>query len=81
MNDGAVFAQDPDAVNIILGAHILDDLVDVGWLVLQHREARAFGDHFRQLGDMANSLLQEFRPVVAHYQRREQKHGDHQCDD
>ena len=68
MNDGAVFAQDPDSVNITLGTHVLNDFVDVGWLVLQHREPRALGDHFRQLGDMANGLLQESLPIVVHDQ-------------
>ncbi len=47
MNHHAGLAQNPYPVNVVQGAHVLDDLGNVGLLVLQHRGAGAFGDDFR----------------------------------
>ena len=59
MGDPALFAQDPDTVDSLLIGHVVDDAVDIGRLVLQHREARALGDHFGDLDDLIGHLAED----------------------
>ncbi len=82
VDHGAVLAQNPDPVDVQLGADVCDDPVDVGGLVLQHGEARALDDHLGQLGRVADGLLQQLLAAVAHDHDGEQQHRqaerDHQ---
>jgi hypothetical protein len=60
MGNAAVLAQDPDPVDFRLIGHVVDDAVDISRLVLQHREARAFGDHFGDLDYLVGNLAEDF---------------------
>jgi hypothetical protein len=76
----SVLAENPDPVDVLLRTDVRDDLPNVRRLVLQHREAGALDDHFRQLAGVADGLLQQLLAVVADHHDREQQHGDAQGD-
>ena len=80
MGDPSVFAQDSDPVDFLLIGHIVDDPVDIGGLVLQHREAGALGDHFGELGDVIGHLAEDFLVQKPGDQPGEQKHRRRQRD-
>lgn len=46
MNHHAALAQNSDPIDVVQGAHVLDDLGNVSLLVLQHRGAGTPGDDF-----------------------------------
>ena len=80
MGDAAVLAQDPDPVDFLLVGHVVDDAVDIGGLVLQHREARAFGDHFGDLDHLVGHLAEDFGVQVPGDHPGKKQHGHRQRD-
>ena len=80
VDDAAFLAEDPDPGDALEAGHVLDDLVHVGRLVLQHREARAPGHHFGQAGDMGGGLVEQRLALVLHHRQREGHHRRGQRD-
>ena len=80
MGDPPLFAQDPDPVDFLLIGHVVDDAVDIGGLVLQHREAHALGDHLGDLDHLVGHLAEEFLVQKPGNPAREQQHRRRQRD-
>ena len=58
----------------------MDDAVDIGGLILQHREAGAFADHFGKLGDVIGHLADDFVVQKPADQPGERQHRRRQRD-
>ena len=80
VDDAAFLVQDPDARDALQVGHVLDDLVHVGGLVVQHREAGALLDHFGQPGDVRGRLVEQRGALVLHDRQRERHHRRRQAE-
>ncbi len=74
VDDGAVLADDADALNALLLANVLNDLLNDVALVDQHRVTRAGHHHFRNLGNMPGHHALQVILAVLEYQQRKRQH-------
>ena len=79
-DDRPVIAEHPDAGDFALIGHIMDDAVDIGRLVLQHREARALADHLGELRDVIGNFADDLIVQKPGDQPGERQHGRGQRD-
>ena len=78
MNDGAVFGQDSDFLQIPLPAHVPDDAAQNVRSIRKHGETGASLDYVGNLCDVTHRVAQQFFALVPDDKRDEYQHRQRQ---
>jgi len=81
VDDHALLADDADLLDGALSHHILDRLMHVLGLVLEHRETRAANQHIGQLRDVPHRFAEDLLALVAHDENGEYDQRNEQRQD